>query len=95
MSLFTRLAAAVKTFNESEVNTSVVKVMRDFQPVDVEPGLTAFESAVRADLISEDQENIASFTIINLDGSEAVVSANYICQGGQTLKVAVNRDSKG
>ena len=93
--LFQRLSAAVKTFNEAEVNTAVVKVMRDFSPVDVEPGLTAIESAVKANLIDEDQENIASFTIINIDGSEVVVSANYICKGGQTLKVAINRDSKG
>jgi len=96
MSLFTRLAAAVvKTFNEGDVNTAVVKVMRDFQPVDVEPGLTAFESAVKAKLINEDQENIASFKIINIDGSENVVNGDYICQGGQTLKIEINRDSKG
>ena len=94
MSLFTRLSAAVKTFN-TVTNESVVKVVRSANPIEVEPGLTALESAIRADHLDEEHANSATFQITNLDGSVEFVSPHYICQGGQTLTVIVKRDHKG
>lgn len=94
MSIFTRLSAAVKTFN-TEVNTNIVKVVRSANPIEVRPGMTAFESAILANHLDEGQENIATFEIENIDGTKEFVDANYICQGGQTLVVSVNRDAKG
>lgn len=93
MSLFTRLSAAVKTFN-TVTNESVVKVVRSANPIEVEPGLTALESAIRADHLDEEYGDSATFQITNLDGSVEFVSPQYICQGGQTLTVIVNRDGK-
>lgn len=94
MSIFTRLSAAVKTFN-TPVDVNIVKVVRSANPIEVKPGMTAMESAVLANHLDEGQENIATFQIENLDGTKEFVDANYICQGGQTLIVSVNRDSKG
>lgn len=94
MSIFTRLSAAVKTFN-TPVDVNIVKVTRSANAVEVKPGMTAMESAVLANHLDEGQENIATFQIENLDGTKEFVDANYICQGGQTLVVSVNRDSKG
>ena len=94
MSLFTRLSAAVKTFN-SPINENVVKVVRSANPIDVQPGLTALESAIRADHLDKEHADSATFQITNLDGSVNFVSPQYICQGGQILTVIVNRDGKG
>ena len=94
MSLFTRLSAAAKTFT-TPVDESVVKVIRTSTTVEVRPGMSAFNSALSADLVNEDQFHTASFTITNPDGSTEVVSAEYICKGGQKLTVTINRDSKG
>lgn len=94
MSLFTRLSAAVKTFN-TVTNESVVKVVRSANPIEVEPGLTALESAIRADHLDEKHADSATFQIEHLDGSVEFVSPHYICQGGQTLTVIVKRDHKG
>lgn len=94
MSIFTRLSAAVKTFN-TEVNSNIVKVVRSANPIEVKPGMTAMESAIFANHLDEGQENIATFEIENIDGTKQFVDANYICQGGQTLVVSVNRDNKG
>lgn len=94
MSLFTRLSAAAKTFN-STVNESVVKVVRSANPIEVEPGLTALESAIRADHLEGSNSDSATFQITNLDGSVEFVPPHYVCQGGQTLTIIVNRDGKG
>lgn len=94
MSIFTRLSAAVKTFN-TPVDVNIVKVKRSANAVEVKPGMTAMESAVLANHLDGGQENIATFQIENLDGTKEFVDATYICQGGQTLIVSVNRDSKG
>lgn len=93
MSLFTRLSAAVKTFN-TVANESVVKVVRSANPIEVEPGLTALESAIRADHLDEEHADSATFQITNLDGSIDFVAPTYICSGGETLTIIVNRDGK-
>lgn len=93
MSLFTRLSAAVKTFN-SPVNETVVKVVRSANPIEVEPGLTALESAIRADHLDEEHADSATFQITNLDGSAEFVAPTYVCSGGETLTIIVNRDGK-
>ena len=94
MSLFTRLARAAKTFT-TPVDENVVKVIRTSTVVEVRPGMTAFQSALIADLINEEQYETASYSVENPDGSVEIVNAEYICKGGQKLTVTVNRDSKG
>ena len=94
MSLFTRLARAAKTITTS-VDENVVKVVRTSTTVEVRPGMTAFESALNADLVNEEQYETVSFTVENPNGSVEIVNAEYICKGGQKLTITVNRDSKG
>ena len=94
MSLFTRLSAAAKTFT-TPIDESVVKVIRTSTVVEVRPGMSAFQSALSADLVNEEQYETASYSITNPDGSVELVNAEYICKGGQKLTVTVNRDSKG
>lgn len=94
MNLFTRLSAAAKSFTAT-VDENVVKVVRGTTPIEVQPGLTALEAAVQADHLDKDQEGIATFKITHIDGREEMVAGSYICQGGQTLTVIVNRDGKG
>lgn len=96
MSIFTRLSAAVVAFNQNtEVDLNVVRVLRAKNPVEVRPGMTALDAALEANHLDDGQESVATFEIENIDGTKEFVDENYICQGGQTLIVSVNRDSKG
>ncbi len=96
MSLFVRLANAAAAFSApTEVDYNVVIVTRSSDPFQVRPGMTALESALEAKHLDEDQIEYATFTITNPDKTTEIVDEDYVCQGGQTLTVSVDRDGKG
>lgn len=94
MSNFFKKLKDIAEIINTKVDESVVKVVRSANPIHVEPGLTAIESAIRADHLDEEHANVATFQIEHIDGSIDFVAPTYICSGGETLTIIVNRDGK-